>query len=327
MMMPPHVESIVIFGGQGWIGSMFVEQFKQMYPSVRVCVSSLRVVAENHQAIERECLKHDRVVCMIGRTTGYKDGRLINNIDFLEDHLLLNIRDNLYGPMMLSIICMRHNIHYSYLGTGCIFSWDTNIDTEQRVSEQAQPNFFGSAYSTIKSFTDTLPTLNPYMLNWRVRMPIVNYHHPKNFITKIASYKLIHNTNNSMSYLPNLVPIMCCMVFEGATGTFNMTNPGFLNHKQILEAYQDQLNVKCDYEIVDDDTRLNLGSKRSSNIMDTSAVERWCQRYNLRLMHINECLQECLLSLSNNTERPHPDTIADGTDAHFVDLATYEDEE
>lgn len=54
---------------------------------------------------------------MIGRTSGPG----CNSIDYLEDKLKENINDNLYSPLILSLLCDYYKIHLTYLGTGCIF--------------------------------------------------------------------------------------------------------------------------------------------------------------------------------------------------------------
>lgn len=55
-----------------------------------------------------------------------------------------NIRDNLFSPMVLAILYEKHNIHFTYLGTGCIFNYDENHpfgDDNSDFGENALPNF------------------------------------------------------------------------------------------------------------------------------------------------------------------------------------------
>jgi len=66
-----------------------------------------------------------------------------------------------------------------YFGTGCIFHYDEVHTEENQVgfTEEDYPNFFGSAYSTIKGKVDTLMRQYPTVLNARIRMPISDHHH------------------------------------------------------------------------------------------------------------------------------------------------------
>jgi 3,5-epimerase/4-reductase len=58
------------------------------------------------------------------------------------------------------------------------------------------------------------------------RMPIVNdLTCKRNFLTKILSYMKICSIPNSMTYLPELLPIMVDMAIKKKTGTINLTNP------------------------------------------------------------------------------------------------------
>jgi len=57
-------------------------------------------------------------------------------------------------------------------------------------TEQSEPNFFGSGYSTVKGFTDQLMKMfGKTVLNLRIRMPITGEMNSRNFITKITTYE------------------------------------------------------------------------------------------------------------------------------------------
>lgn len=109
---------ILLFGGQGWIGSQIYELFKEdveiVIPPKEIRVDD--VVQLRHYLDSFD--KIDHIICTIGRT--YGEG--INTIDYLEQKgkLKENIRDNLFAPLVLAIECQSRNIHYTYLGTGCI---------------------------------------------------------------------------------------------------------------------------------------------------------------------------------------------------------------
>ncbi len=288
---------ILIFGSNGWIGSMFIKKWKEMYPQDNIICSTTRIHPQNETIIKKEISNAHRVICLIGRTSGKADnGNWINTIDYLEQpgKLKENMNDNLYAPLLLSILCQQLSTHLLYLGTGCIFNWNTNLDTTTQIKESDTPNFFGSSYSTVKGFTDTLlKQFENCVCNCRIRMPIVNYNHSRNFITKIVGYSKINNTNNSMTYLPEIIPIMIEMSKKQVVGTFNMTNPGYINHSTILNEYIQHVNPSHTFEIVKDENDLQLASKRSNNILDTTKLEEWCKQYNLKLSPIIECIHEC----------------------------------
>ena len=141
------------------------------------------------------------------------------------------------------------NIHVTYLGTGCIFTQNIDdIKDSDGYSEDALPDFTGSGYSTVKGFTDRIMHLMDNVLNVRIRMPIVGYDHPRNFITKIKSYSKIVNIQNSMTVLPELLPIMLNMIEKNETGTINLTNPGTISHNEIMELFKKYVDKDLEYK-------------------------------------------------------------------------------
>ena len=150
---------------------------------------------------ELDDVRPTHVVTLIGRTHGVHNGVKYNTIDYLEQKgkLVENVRDNLFAPLLVAIACERRGIHFTYLGTGCIFSY---IKDQEDVGfkESSLPNFFGSSYSVVKGFTDRLMhRFEKNVLNLRIRMPIVGYDNPRNFITKIKIYARICSVPNSMT--------------------------------------------------------------------------------------------------------------------------------
>jgi 3,5-epimerase/4-reductase len=104
-------------------------------------------------------------VSFIGRTHGIIDGKVYPTIDYLENpgKLIENVRDNLFSPLSLGMECKERSIHYTYLGTGCIFNYanveeavETGGRNEYKFNENDVPNFFGSSYSIVKGFNASI---------------------------------------------------------------------------------------------------------------------------------------------------------------------------
>ena len=231
--------------------------------------------ADDEKAVDKEIIEvaPDRILCLIGRT----HGQGYSTIDYLEQKgkLVENVRDNLYAPMVLALLGKAHGIHVTYLGTGCIFT-DTPSDT--RFTEENKPNFFGSGYSTVKGFTDRLMHFFfDSVLNLRIRMPIVGYHHPRNFITKITSYEKICSIPNSMTVLDDMIPLMIRLASEKTTGTINLTNPGTISHNEILEMYKKYVDPEFTWKnfTIEEQSKILL-SERSNNELDTTRLRILC---------------------------------------------------
>ena len=212
-MLKPIV--VLVFGGNGWIGSKVVKLLQNS--NTTVIKSSCR--ADDINAIQKEITDIGNVthiMSFIGRTHGTYNNEVIGTIDYLEKpgKLVDNMRDNLFSPIGLAELSKKNNIHFTYLGTGCIFEYDNEHlfgDQESGFLEADLPNFFGSSYSIVKGYTDRLMQLlySDSTLNARIRMPITDEQDsPRNFITKITSYKKVCSIPNSMSVLDELLPVL-----------------------------------------------------------------------------------------------------------------------
>ena len=279
--------NILFFGSKGWIGRQFCEYLNEN--NILYIESDLR--ADNEKDVEKEIKEYNptHIISFIGRTYGDN----FNTIDYLEQpgKLVENIRDNLYAPIILSILCERYNIHYTYMGTGCIFEY--NISGKKN-SEEDAPNFFGSSYSIVKGYTDRLQHMySKNTLNLRIRMPIINYDHERNFITKITNYEYVCSVPNSMTVLHDMYPIILDMIKKNITGTFNMCNKGVITHNEILELYKTHVDNDFTWKnfTIEEQNKILL-SKRSNIELSTEKL------YDLypNIPDIKTSIEKCMIS-------------------------------
>jgi 3,5-epimerase/4-reductase len=273
--------NILIYGGKGWIGSQFCSLINKETPNVNT-IHLGKARADNIQAVKAEIkeIKPTHIVSFIGRTHGKIGNKIYSTIDYLEQpgKLKENLNDNLFSPVALALLCKECNIHLTYLGTGCIFKFDDAHPfgrEENGFVENSLPNFFGSGYSTAKGFTDRLmPLIDGPVLNLRIRMPIVGEDNPRNFITKIATYEKICSIPNSMTVLPELLPLVVDMMSNKTTGTINLTNPGLISHNEILEMYKKYVDPEFIWQnfTAKEQSKI-LDSERSNNFLDTTRLE------------------------------------------------------
>jgi 3,5-epimerase/4-reductase len=282
---------LLIFGSRGWIGRQFCEYLDNN--NILYIESDSR--ADNEKDVEKEIneYKPTNIISFIGRTYG----GTFNTIDYLEQpgKLVENIRDNLYAPIILSILCERYNIHYTYMGTGCIFEYDGDASDEKK-REDDVPNFFGSSYSIVKGYTDRLQHMySNNTLNLRVRMPIVNYDHDRNFITKITKYEYVCSVANSMTVLPDMFPVIVDMIKKNVTGTFNLCNKGAITHNEILELYKTHVDNNFTWKnfSIEEQNKVLL-SKRSNIELST---EKLYELYP-NIPDIRTSIENCMITYS-----------------------------
>lgn len=294
--------NFLIFGHKGWIGSMVTKLLEKQNIHF-VCDKSR---AENKKAVEEEILlvKPTHVMSFIGRTHGTTDnGTKYTTIDYLEQKgkIKENVRDNLFSPLVLGLLCKKHNIHFTYLGTGCIFKYDENHpfgDETTGFTEESLPNFFDSSYSTVKGYTDELMhLLEDNCLNLRIRMPLIDKLEPRNFITKIITYEYICSIPNSMTVLDDLLPCVIEMAKKNITGTVNLTNPGVVTHNEILDMYKEIIDPEFTWKnFSKEDQDKILAGGRSNDCLDTNKLISMFPEIN----HIRVSVRKTLERMKNN---------------------------
>lgn len=277
---------ILIYGHNGWIGQQFLEYIKD----IKYTCGKERL--DNDDDIKHEVIQVNptHIISFTGRTHGEN----INTIDYLEQpgKLVENIRDNLFGPIVLAGIAKELNIHYTYIGTGCIFN-----GYDEMYTENSRPDFFGSSYSIVKGFTDRLMHTNyNNTLNLRIRMPINATNHPRNFITKIVSYEKICSMPNSMTVLPDVFPVIVELMKKKQVGTVNLVNPGSIEHNEILAMYKEIIDPNFTWKnfSVEEQDKVLL-SKRSNNVLKTNQ--------DLNIPDIKTSIRNILLTMKNNANK------------------------
>jgi 3,5-epimerase/4-reductase len=272
----PKIDKALVVGHRGWIGSQIFALLQEQ----KVQVEGATARPENAGAFEAELdsKSPSHVFLCFGRTHGRdRDGNRFLTIDVLEQPGMLptNLRDNLVAVLAAAAICSRRQVHVTYIGTGCIYSASPGCAA---FGEEDPPNFQASSYSAAKSATDQLlQILFPNtVLNLRIRMPIVGYHHERNFVTKLTKYPKICSIPNSMTVLPDLLPAALTFASERRTGTLNFTNPGTISHNEVLEMYRDTVDHSFTWEnfSLEEQSRV-LAAPRSNNELDSAKLRSW----------------------------------------------------
>ena len=269
---------VLLLGHKGWIGSMMTALLTER----KIDFITTHIRPNDKTEFEKYIVdeKPTHIMSFIGRTHGSINGKKYTTIDYLEQKgkITENVRDNLFSPLVIALLCKKYNIHYTYLGTGCIFKYDETHPFGKEANgftENDTPNFFGSSYSVVKGYTDELMHLfEDTVLNLRIRMPITSKHEPRNFITKITTYEYICSVPNSMTVLEELLPYVIHMAQNNTTGTINLTNPGIISHNEILEMYREYIDPVFTWKNFSQEEQLKiLDADRSNNYLNTTKLE------------------------------------------------------
>ena len=87
-------------------------------------------------------------------------------------------------------------------------------------------------------------------------------------------YQKICSIPNSMTVLPELLPLVLDLMVKNHTGTVNLTNPGLISHNEILEMFKEIVDPFFEWRnFTQEEQRKILASERSNNYLDTTKLE------------------------------------------------------
>jgi len=260
---------VLVYGATGWIGGKVLRLLGQC---TNVETHSGKARLENWSEVEKEIItvQPTHIVLAAGLT-----GR--PNVDWCESHKLETLRINTVYTAMLADYCYISKIHLTYFGTGCIYEYDEShpMYSDVGFTEEETPNFAQSFYSYSKTLTENILKEYDNVLILRIRMPLSDDLHPRNFITKITQYERVVNIPNSMSVLYELLPVSVKMCLNNKTGVYNFTNPGTISHNEILDLYREYIDPNFTYEnfSLEEQAKI-LKAGRSNNELDCSKLLR-----------------------------------------------------
>ncbi|KAH7723485.1 NAD dependent epimerase/dehydratase [Aphelenchoides avenae] len=266
----------LVYGGKGWIGAQFVKLLEAN--AIPYVVGASRPGSDPDDNVVDEILSvaPSHVVSMLGRTHGPG----IGNIDYLEggpDKLRENLQDNLYAPWILANICEKFGVHFTYLGTGCIFSYnEEHAQGGKGYKEEDRPTFVGNKYSVVKGFTDLSLRAFENTLNARIRLPVNDEDSPRNLLRKLVSFKTVLDVPNSLTYLPDCLPILLDLALRQEVGNINLVNPGAISFVEILKIYEAETGKKLEYSSQTLEDNPNAAKLRAHCALDTSRVQQLC---------------------------------------------------
>lgn len=250
--------SILLYGATGWIG-----------PQIPLKTIPATSRLDNYGSIGEELdrVRPSHVILCAGLTGS-------PNIDWCEDHKTEVIETNVIGTAVLASECHRRGIHLTYVGTGCIYEYDRDHPIGgPGFTEDEEPNFAKSYYSKTKIITEKILREYDNVLILRLRMPLSDNLHPRNFITKISRYPKVIDVPNSMSVLHDLLPLIPIMIEKRLTGVYNFVNPGVISHNQILDLYKQYIDPQFNYTnfTLEEQAKV-LKAGRSNNHLDASKL-------------------------------------------------------
>jgi dTDP-4-dehydrorhamnose reductase len=207
----------ILIVGRGWIGKkMFAELCKRGH--------NVDITSHEYADLIEEFQNYDWIVNCAG-ITGYP------NVDACEKEKYKTIQGNSYYPIFLYKQATKAGAKFAHFSSGCVYQ-----GTIEDV--YAEPNYFGSIYSTSKAVSDSYLSHEDCLV-FRIRMPFTDKHEQKNILTKLTNYaksgKLIEGGENSITDLDEAVCIVSNLIEENKLGIYNLVNEGSVTTHQLAD--------------------------------------------------------------------------------------------
>jgi dTDP-4-dehydrorhamnose reductase len=233
-IMSAKKPTIYVLGASGFLGSECVKYLD--FQGYQVLTN--RIDISNYSLLKKNFgLPRPDVVVNFAGVRAYP------TIDWCEDHKEETLAVNVAGAINVMLAALAADAYPIQISSGCIYSGGP----DKSFTEEDEPNFYGSFYSRtriiLQKALEELPVLCA-----RIRMPISIRPHPRNFIDKIVSYPKIISIPNSVTLIEDLWPALERLIEARTTGILNLTNEGYIEHEQILNAYREVVDTNHKYE-------------------------------------------------------------------------------
>lgn len=308
---------ILLLGASGYIGEAFVKELQRrkidFVPLARKQIDYTRfdVLLEFLKA------KKPEFVINAAGFTGKP------NVDACELAKADTLAGNVLLPQTIAHACAALKIPWGHVSSGCIFSGAKIVeDGKTRVekdltkpelralaekspekirgfAETDTPNFSFrdlpcSFYSGTKALgEETIENIGQNYI-WRLRIPFDEFDNSRNYLSKLQRYPKVYDNVNSISHRADLAKAALDLWERRApSGIYNMTNPGFVTTRQVVEMIGKILRPKKKFEFWKSDEefyRAAAKAPRSNCVIDVSKL----LAAGIKIRDVHEALEDSL---------------------------------
>ena len=290
---------IVLLGATGYIGQAFEIEIRRR--------------GWTFTSVSRPKVDYTRFETLLGFLKNTMPELLINaagytgkpNVDACETAQAETLAGNTLLPQTIAHACAAMKTPWGHVSSGCIFSGakvfqngqlrvekdltkpdlralaESNPSAIHGYVETDDPNFTFrnppcSFYSGTKALADEAIAGIGQNYIWRLRIPFDEFDHSRNYLTKVQRYKKVYDNVNSISHRFDFARA-CLDLWQRRApfGIYNLTNPGFITTRQVVEMIERILAPNRKFEFWSSDEEFyEFGAKtpRSNCVLDTSKL-------------------------------------------------------
>jgi UDP-glucose 4,6-dehydratase len=290
---------IILLGASGYIGEAFAKELrrrkKEFIPLARAQVDYTRF------DLLLEFLRAKKPLFVIN-AAGYTGKP---NVDACELDKAGTLAGNTLLPQTIAHACAAAEIPWGHVSSGCIYSGakvfengklraekdftkpelralvEKNPAAIHGFTEKDAPNFSFrdppcSFYSGTKALGEEAIANIGQSYVWRLRIPFDEFDNKRNYLSKVQRYPKVYDNVNSISHRADYVKA-CLDTWElrAPFGIYNVTNPGFVTTRHVVETLVKALKPKHKFEYWSSDAefyKVAAKTPRSNCVMDVSKL-------------------------------------------------------
>ena len=265
---------IILLGGSGYVGLAYQRLFTRLGVPFQNLARKQVDYTDAHQLAE--LLAESRAGFLIN-AAGYTGKP---NVDACESDKAACLFGNAVLPGRIREACERAGVPWGHVSSGCIFSGERPGGGGFR--EQDAPNFSFRAghcsfYSGTKALGEEVLAGAQDCFVWRLRIPFNEIDSPRNYLTKLMRYARLLEADNSLSHLDEFVRATYeCWQKRVPFGTYNVTNPGHVTTREVVELIRQSGFRDKEYEFFADEAefmRTAAKTPRSNCVLDTGKLQ------------------------------------------------------
>jgi dTDP-4-dehydrorhamnose reductase len=290
---------ILLLGASGYIGEAFATELQRR--------------KKEFIPLSRKQVVYTRFDLLLEFLRAKKPAFLINcagftgkpNVDACELDKAGTLSGNTLLPQTIAHACAEAGIPWGHISSGCIFSGakisehgkvrvekdmtqaDLHAMAEKKspailgFTETDTPNFSFrdlpcSFYSGTKALGEEAIAGIGHSYIWRLRIPFDEFDSNRNYLSKVQRYPKVYENVNSISHREDFVKA-CLDLWERRApyGIYNVTNPGFVTTRHVIELIEKHLKPARKFEFWRDDKefyKVAAKTPRSNCVMDVSKL-------------------------------------------------------
>jgi dTDP-4-dehydrorhamnose reductase len=242
---------IYLLGGSGYVGLAY----QDLLTAKGIPFKNLRRADLDYTDVATltAALRADRPAFLIN-AAGYTGKP---NVDACELDKTNCLFGNAILPGRIAEACAAAGVPWGHVSSGCIFTGKRADGTG--FTEADAPNFTFrqnncSFYSGTKALGEEILAGAPDVFIWRLRIPFDHRESPRNYLTKLMRYQRLLEAENSISHLHEFVAAtFACWEKKIPFGTYNVTNPGHVTTREVVDLILESGVCKKDYAFFSDE--------------------------------------------------------------------------